>query len=208
MKKMKIRVLNLIVLLSVSYVTFCQTGYDKNEIEFSYSAFVGQISQNPVDGFILELRANGNALVDLYGIPNVDVGLLYEDADGKKYLGNLRKPVMPYMSNPDSLLALSVYLKEHYSLKNSIYDQLLRQCIVLDDTHDRAYFLLSELRFKRGGYTEDAYFLMSILQERLPKNKEVKRIYRYFEKRVGGESLKPDDFSEYLAKKCYYIIED
>ena len=139
-------------------------------------------------------------------IPKIDVEPLYEDSQGNKYLGNLRSFVLQYSSDPDSCLALGFYLKEKYDLKNSLYDQMLRQCIVLDNKYYRAIFLLAKLRYK-AGYIEDSYFLISLLKNDLPNNHEVQNIYNCFYKMNGQKPDKPDSFQDYLYEDYYYAIE-
>lgn len=180
----------------------------QEEVIFDYEDFIkGQDQENDsIDGLII----GDIEISKLFpSVLKIDVGPLFKDENGQEYLGYLGEYVLPYASNPDSLLALSFYLKKNFNLKNSIYDQLLRQCIILDSNYNKAIFLLAELRFKRGGYAEDAYFLMSLLKKHYPKNEEVNKIYDYFHKRAGGvDPLIPENFKDYLFTDYFYIIED
>ena len=198
----------LVLMFLSSHLAFCQSGMSKQDIEFDYLSFIEDEPLDSVNIFIADILSGDTLKSHFYEIPDIDVGPLLKDANGEKYLGYLGKYILPYTSNPDSLLPLGFYFKKKYNLKNSIYDQMLKGCVLLDEHYNRAIYLLAELRFKKGGYAEDAYFLMSLLRERLPKNKEVKRIYEYFQKRQQGKPLKPDNLREYLLKDYYYSIED
>lgn len=177
----------------------------QEEINFEYDNF---IQGQKIDSIDLYIKGDIEVSALFPSIPKIDVGTLFKDENGDEYLGYLKEYVIAYASNPDSLLALAFYLKKQYNLKNSIYDQLLRQCIVLDENYNRAIFLLAELRFKKGGYLEDSYYLISLLKERLPRNKEINRVYFYFEEEIGEKPLKPESFKDYMFKDYYYIVED
>lgn len=188
------------LILFISQISFCQ-----EEISFEYGNFIQDQNVDSIDLFI---KGDLDVSAVYPSIPQIDVGSLPKDENGKEYLGHLEEYVLAYASDPDSLLALSFYLKKQYNLKNSIYDQLLRQCLVLDKGFNRALFLLAELRYKKGGYTEDSYYLVSLLKDRLPENQEVTRIFNYFKKVIAAKPLQPDSFKEYLFKDYYYLVED
>lgn len=206
---MKLKIKSLTLFFLTVGLTYCQskpesTKFDSTEIEFSYASFVDELGEQvELDSFIIEKAE----IALTSSLKRIDVGSLYEDADGNKYLGSVGEYILDYSNSPDSLLTLGFYLKDEYNLKNSIYDQFLRQCIYLDQDYSRAYFLLAELRFKKGGYVEDSYFLISKLRHLVGANKEVNRIYNYFKNRTDHEPLSPDNFNKYLDQDYFYIVE-
>jgi len=109
-------------------------------------------------------------------INSVDVSFHMSTIDGDTYLGGLGDFIIPFAKSSYKLIAAGTYLRYTYRLRKGIFDQILRECIRLDVSNHEALYLLSQLRYE-AGYVKEAKYLMKILLEKNPNNKEVKRLY-------------------------------
>ncbi|MEQ6118619.1 hypothetical protein [Reichenbachiella sp. MALMAid0571] len=139
-------------------------------------------------------------------IVKIDVGNLSIDDNGDKYLAYLGNYITPFLNSSNEVLKLGIYLKYKYNLKNSLFDQILRESIRIENGNILALYLLAQLRFY-AGYEEDSFYIISIIKDIEPANSEITRLYEEFRNKLGEQPVKPESFEEYLKKNYYYLKE-
>lgn len=119
------------------------------------------------------------------------------------YLNSLGRFVEPYLKSSDKLLMLSVFLREKYALKNSLFDQLLLASLREDNKNSVAMYFLAKLRYQ-GGFREDSKYLLGGMLEIDKKNKVIKQLYKGIEEKEAVYALSRD----FLNKPPVYGDED
>ena len=191
------------IILIFLLITNCKLFSQK--VDFNYARSFTK-HENVMDKYIISIRENPESIIGIYpSLDTLNVGPLFEDSSGELYLGFLKEYIQRYANNPDSLLIISVFLKERYNLKNSILDQLLKNCILLDKNHVRSIFLLAELRYNEG-YLEDSLFLISLISKHFD-NSYMKSLMKSLMNETGGDPIEPKDLKEYLFTDYYYENE-